>query len=177
MRIGLVRHFAVDCSHNWLLSATEFEEWVQRYDCSPIHKGDLRADESAWDRCYCSDLQRTVETAQSIYKGNIQPSALIREVPMAPIMNSSIKLPYGFWLIAGRLAWRYAHSSQPESSLQTKERVQKFITSIAEDKNTLVVTHGFVMLELQAQLFAQGFVGECFTRAKHGKIYVFEKNN
>lgn len=176
MRIGLVRHFEVDCSHKLLMSAEEFREWAQRYDCSPIKVGNLLIDQDKWDTCYCSDLSRALETAHCIYKGNIIKSKLIREVPMAPIAKSSIKLPYLLWLIAGRLAWRYAHQSQPETITQTKERVKEFLASIMEEYNVLIVTHGFLMMQIQEQLIASGFVGERFTRAKHGKVYVFEKD-
>lgn len=177
MRIGLVRHFEVDCSHKWLMSAEDFREWAQRYDCSPIKIGTLLTDPYTWDACYCSDLQRAVETAHCIYKkGIITTSELIREVPMSPIMESNIKLPYLFWLITGRLAWRYLHQSQPETIVQTKDRVKKFIASIMEEDNVLIVTHGFLMLQIQEQLIASGFLGNSFTRAKHGKVYVFEKD-
>lgn len=177
MRIGLVRHFEVECSHKWLMSAEDFREWAERYDCSPVKMRDLLIEPDIWKTCYCSDLPRAIETANCIYKdGIIMKTPLIREVPMAPIMECSIKLPYLFWLIAGRIAWRYSHQSQPETITQTKERVKKFLASIMEDDNVLIVAHGFLMVQIQEQLIASGFTGDSFTRAQHGRVYMFENN-
>lgn len=105
MRIGLIRHFEVECPHKWMMSAKEFSEWVNLYDGSPIKIMDLIIEQGTWGKCYCSDLSRTIETAQHIYRGDITKSELIREVPISPVFNSKIKLPYIFWLLAGRVAW------------------------------------------------------------------------
>lgn len=53
-------------------------------------------DRHGWETCYCSDLSRSIETARYIYKGTIIESSLIREVPIAPIFESGIKLPMYF---------------------------------------------------------------------------------
>jgi len=174
MKIGLVRHFEVSCSHKVLMSSEDFRKWASLYDCSPTKKVDLLMS-NTWDKCYCSDLYRAVETANYIYKGNIIKSELIREVPIAPFMESSIRLPYIFWLMAGRMAWLCSHQSQTETIKQTKERVKRFISSILEEKNVLIVTHGFLMVQIQEQLIDRGFSGNSFKRAKCGKVYVFEK--
>jgi len=115
MKIGLVRHFEVDCAHKFLMSAADFREWVNRYDCSPIKTVARLRSQYTWKKCYCSDLPRAVETAQHIYEGDITKSELIREVPIAPVFESTIKLPYIFWMVAGRLAWLCSHQSQPIS--------------------------------------------------------------
>jgi hypothetical protein len=177
MRIGLIRHFEVDCSHKWVMSTKEFREWVDLYDCSPTKAMDLIVEQGTWDKCYCSDLSRAIETAQHIYRGNITKSELIREVPIAPVFKSKVKLPYIFWLMSGRLAWLCSHQSQPETINQTKDRVKRFILSILEEDNLLIVTHGFLMMQIQKELIDRGFSGNSFKRAKHGKVYVFENND
>lgn len=176
MKIGLVRHFEVDCSHKCVLSDEEFQEWVRQYDCSPIRIADMPVYKYNWEKCYCSNLPRAIETAQYIYRGVITESALIREVPIAPIFTSRIKLPYIFWLIAGRVAWRFSHSSQPETVKQTRDRVQQFISELIlkSEASVLVVTHGFLMTQIQKELSNMGFIGDSFKRAKCGKVYLFE---
>jgi len=173
MKIGLVRHFEVNCSHRCLMSAKEFREWVNLYDCSPTKTMDLIIEPGTWDKCYCSDLSRAIETAQHIYRGDIIKSKLIGEVPIAPVFESNVKLPYKFWLMAGRLAWICSHQSQSETLNQTKDRVRRFVSGILEEDNVLIVTHGFLMMQIQKELIDRGFSGNRFTRARWGKVYVF----
>lgn len=176
MRIGLIRHFEVDCSHQWLLSSEEFQKWVKEYDGSSIKVVDIMVGKYKWEKCYCSDLPRAIETARSIYAGDINESLLIREVPIMPAFNSSIRLPYVLWLIVGRIAWLLSHPSQPETIKQTKLRVKQFVSDIIKESNksVLVVTHGFLMLQLQKELNHRGFFGDSFKNAAFGKVYRFE---
>jgi broad specificity phosphatase PhoE len=92
-------------------------------------------------------------------------------------MELSIRIPYIFWLLAGRVAWFCSHQSQTETIKQTEERVNRFVLSILEEENVLIVTHGFLMVQIQEQLINNGFSGNCFKRAKCGKIYISEKEN
>lgn len=176
MRIGVIRHFEVDCSHKCLLSDEEFQEWVRQYDYSPIRKANMPVEKYNWEKCYCSNLPRAIETAQYIYKGVITESVLIGEVPIMPIFKSSIKLPHTFWMIAGRIAWFLSHPSQPETIKQTKDKVKRFVSDIIaeSESSALIVTHGFLMMQIQQELINLGFAGEGFKRAKYGKVYVFE---
>lgn len=178
MRIGLVRHFEVECPHKWFLSSKEFRKWVEEYDCSQIKITKTTANEFLWDKCYCSDLSRAIETARHIYKGSIVESSLIREVPIMPVVSSNIKLPYFIWLLAGRMAWYFSHSSQPETIKQTKERVERFVSKILKESapNVLVVTHGLFMLQLRKELNYRGFFNDAFLNAKNGRIYLFEND-
>ncbi|SDE01329.1 histidine phosphatase family protein [Sporomusa acidovorans] len=177
MKIGLVRHFEVNCPHEFLMNAAKFREWVNQYDCSPTKPIALPAGTDNWDKCYCSDLPRAVETAQHIYQGEIIKTGLLREVPIAPVIETNLKLPYPFWLAAGRLAWYCSHQSQPETMRQTKWRIQRFIAGILEAGNSdiLIVTHGFLMIYIQQELLNKGFTGGRIRKARHGKIQVFTK--
>jgi len=78
--------------------------------------------------------------------------------------------------MAGRLAWLCSHHSQSETISQTKDRVRRFISGILKEDNLLIVTHGFLMVEIQKELITRGFIGNSFKRAKCGKVYVFEKD-
>lgn len=40
----------------------------------------------------------------------------------------------------------------------------------------LIVTHGFLMLQIKEQLISMGFRGDEFKRAKYGEVYVFERS-
>lgn len=178
MRIGLLRHFEVDCSHTYMLSGGEFQEWVRQYDSSPIKVTAMPETKYNWEKCYCSDLPRAIKTAQHVYQGIVIKTALIREVPIAPVFILRMDLPHIFWLIAGRIAWWLSHSSQPETVKQTRDRVRRFVSELMlePEKSILVVTHGFLMPLIQKELNNNGFIGERSRRAKCGRIYVFENN-
>ena len=173
MKIGLVRHFEVDCHNRFLMTSAEFKKWVGQYDCSPVKPVNLALEDN-WDKCYCSDLPRAIETAQHIYKGDIIQTHLLREIPIAPVVETNVKLPYLFWLMAGRLAWYCSHQSQTESLSQSKDRVQRFLSEVLEEGNFLIVTHGFLMMQIQQELLNRGFSGKRIWRAKFGQIYLFK---
>ncbi|KJS83388.1 MAG: hypothetical protein JM58_12795 [Peptococcaceae bacterium BICA1-8] len=179
MKIGLVRHFEVDLPMKKRLSSSEFDELVKLYDLSKIRLGKSTISRvKEWDKCYCSDLPRAVETAKHIFQGDIYITVLLREVPLVSIINTNFKLSYVFWLTFGRLGWLFAHKSQPESKSETETRVDKFISEIETqgNLNILIVSHGFIMRLIKDKLRKRGFKGEGFTRAEHGKLYVFERN-
>lgn len=133
-------------------------------------------DKYKWGKCYCSDLPRAIETAQYIYKGSIFESPSIREVPIMPVFTSSIKLPHIFWMITGRIAWFLSHQSQPVTIKQTKDKVQRFVSDIIAESeaSVLIVTHGFLMMQIQKELSNMDFAGNHFKRGKYGKLYAFE---
>ncbi|WP_346355366.1 histidine phosphatase family protein [Azotosporobacter soli] len=175
MKLGLVRHFKVECAHDVWLSATEFRRWAAAYDLAPIRANERQVDPAEWDRCYCSDLPRAVETARILYDGPTTPLALLREVRIAPVCESALPLPFLFWMTAGRIAWWANFASQPESRAQTRRRVTRFLSELPSSGNLLIVSHGFLMAEMQRQLLADGFSGDSFTRAENGKLYRFER--
>ena len=71
MKIGLVRHFKVDCPHKVMMTSKEFREWSEKYEHARILKKKVNMSGIHWDICYCSDLERAVETAKEVYSGNI----------------------------------------------------------------------------------------------------------
>lgn len=175
MRIGLIRHFPVDCAQTLLMNSDEFQEWVKRYDVSPIKIREATIVPGIWDNCFCSDLPRAIETARYIYNGEIIQTELLREVPIAPVIRTKVKLPHLFWLIAARAAWLAAHPSQPEIMSQTKCRVRQCIADLPANESTLLITHGFLMRYIQQELFDRGYLGKRIVRAVHGELYIYEK--
>ena len=106
MKIGLVRHFKVDCPHKVMMTSKEFREWSEKYEHARILKKKVNMSGIHWDICYCSDLERAVETAKEVYSGNIYVDKLLREVDNAPFINTDhLKLPFPIWHFCGRLAW------------------------------------------------------------------------
>jgi broad specificity phosphatase PhoE len=160
-----------------MMNSNEFRAWVEQYDASPIVTRKVLIEQAIWNKCYCSDWPRAIATAHDIYAGDIIKSELLREVPIAPVIKTQAKLPYLFWCIAGRMAWLASGQSQPEVFDQTKNRVRQFLAEILAEENVLIVTHGFLMMHIQQELFCKGFAGKRIIRAKPGEMYVFENAN
>lgn len=179
MKIGLIRHFQPTRSYNCnrFMTATEFREWVREYNMANVNYGDLRLDRTNWQKCYSSDLPRAVQTAQMIYDGEITETHAVREIPIEPIVRTNHKLHFTIWSILGRVAWLTSHKSQTEKRAETQKRVDSFVSQILslEESNVLVVSHGGIMWLIRKELIKHGFRGPRFTKAKYGKLYVFEK--
>ena len=128
MKIGLVRHFKISASiSKAFMNSREFAIWAKKYEDSGVERGDIIEVLTHWPKCICSSSTRTVETATLLYGHNIEKMDLIREVPIGPVFETRIRLPFLFWLIFGRIAWLFCHRSQPESAKETIKRVKTFI--------------------------------------------------
>lgn len=115
MRIGLIRHFKVDCKKPaTFMSSVEFSAWVRHYDEASIFDMEVEGLDDDWDHCFVSDLPRTVETARKICHCPLTETSLLREVPLSPFIRTSWKLPHILWNPGGRIAWFLSRSSQIE---------------------------------------------------------------
>lgn len=180
MKVGLVRHFEVECQMpniSKLMTPNQFRQWLQEYEMSDIKYGTLELSMIKWDKCYSSDLPRAIKTAQKIYDGQIIETRALRELVIYPPTDINIKLPILMWLIFGRMAWMLSHKSQLENRLIFKERVNYIVKDLMfkGDKNVLIVSHGFLMVFLRKALLKHGFKGPDFRKAENGKLYIFEK--
>lgn len=179
MRIGLLRHYKVNCPHKRMMTSNEFREWSDRYEVSKVIKNEVEMYGIVWDICYASDLPRAVATANEVYSGNLRIDKLLREVDNAPFIHTDrIKLPFEVWHICGRLAWYFKSKCQPETIEGTRRRINDFIDRIDWSKdNILIVFHGFMLYNFQKELRRRGFKGEKIRVVKNGVLYVFERDN
>ncbi|MBU3214006.1 phosphoglycerate mutase family protein [Clostridium estertheticum] len=177
MNIGLVRHFKVNCCTKMFMTSTDFNQWVKQYDNSDVIENKFKIGDIKWDKCFSSDLSRAIKTSQSIFKGEIIKTQLLREVPIAPIFNTNIKIPYIFWCISGRFAWLFQCKSQTENKKDTQKRVNEFLDSIKDESsnNILIVCHGFFMNTLQKELKSRGVTGRTIRTPKNGTLYLYKK--
>ena len=177
MVIGLVRHFRVNCDAKFFMSASEFEEWVERYEQSDVLEQKHDPVNIIWDKCYSSDLKRAIITSKRIFTEEIIRSSLLREVPLTPIFKTKLKFPYAFWCVMGRMAWFFQHKSQEEVRRDTQRRVIKFLDSIdhQSSSNILIVCHGFLMNTMQKELKKRGYKGQHIRRPENGQIYLYKK--
>lgn len=177
MYIGLVRHFKVDCNAQAFMTSDDFEKWVIEYDNSDIIENKCKTENIKWDKCFSSDLPRAIKTSETIFKGEIVKTQLLREVPLSPICKTNLKLPHRFWCILARIAWIFKHKSQAETKKDTQKRINEFLNSLDKelDTNTLIVCHGFFMKTLERELKRRGFRGKNISIPKNGTLYLYKK--
>jgi hypothetical protein len=175
MRIGLLRHFKVNCTHRKMMTSREFREWSEKYEVSKVIKKKVDMYGNEWDVCYVSDLPRAITTAKEVYSGNLMIDKLLREVDNAPFIHTErFKLPFELWHICGRLAWYFRSKSQPESVTETRKRISVFLDHIDWSKeNILIVFHGFMIYNFQKELRRRGFEGQKLKLVKNGVLYEY----
>ncbi len=175
MRIGLLRHFKVNCPHKKMMTSEEFRQWSEKYEVSKVIKKKVDMYGIEWDVCYVSDLPRAITTAKEVYSGNLKIDQLLREVDNAPFIHTErIRLPFEVWHICGRLAWYFRSKSQPESVVGTRRRIHEFLDRIDwSQENILIVFHGFMLYNFQKELRKRGFVGEKLKLVKNGVLYEY----
>ena len=177
MKIGLVRHFKVKHSFpdKFLLSADEVIQWFDAYEAASLEISAVELRNVSWEKCYASPLNRAIQTANYIFKGDITISPSLTELPADPFLYKKIKLPFLLWGLIVRV--RSAFSGDETEAF--KHRINNFLDEIlaGKEQNVLIVSHVFVMQHLQQELIRRGFKGEKFKRPYYGRLYIFEKES
>lgn len=177
MKILLIRHLKVISKRPGFLTAKQFDEDRILYDKAEIKSTKFKIKVEDYPVCYVSTVKRAVETAKLIYEGKYILSEDLVEVRNAGIFLKMASLPAFFRSVVGRLAWYFNYSKMPETREQSEARAKKFVTEMLsiENKNTLIITHGFYMHCLKRELRKHGFHGKVSLFPKNGHPYVFEK--
>lgn len=177
MKIGIVRHVKVeDHTTKYWMSAQQFRDWVDHYNRASIEENAMIT-ASDWDCCYSSDMNRAIQTTNKLFHGEPVITSLLREIEIAPLFQTKLKLHLNMWLLLGRAGWIFNHSSQENRSL-TSIRANQVLDMIEEgckERNILIVTHGAFMMVFRKVLIERGYRGDIFYKPEHGKIYTFEK--
>src|SRR4051812_32641757 len=177
MKLGLVRHFQIPHNRVQMVNGGGFLDWAEWYDTTEVKARLVPEAGTSWDLCLCSDLPRAMFTAKTLYKGPIEFTPMLREVPFSPFLPRNLKVPLFVWQATSRVGWYLDHKSQSENRTQTKQRIVEFVESLRSkyrDRNVLIVSHGFFMQFLEKELVKHGFKGKVPTRPHGGTIYPFE---
>ncbi|MDS0524327.1 phosphoglycerate mutase family protein [Clostridium sp. SHJSY1] len=177
MRVGIVRHFKVDLEAKKMMNSDEFEDYVNNYDNASVIENEIDLKNNQWEKCYCSDLERAIITAKSVYDKELEVTELLREVKMYPVKKISLKMPNFFWSISSRIAWKINHKSQLETYYNTRKRAKEFLNQLDlnSEKNILIISHGFFLNTFINELKLLGFKGKVPKKMKNGYLYVLEK--
>ena len=175
MKIGLVRHFKVKhkAPKKILLTASEVIEWFSGYDLADVEHQAVDLKNVNWERCLSSPLPRALTTAKTIFDGEIETINELRELAVFNLLNNNLKLPFIIWAILIRIK----SSSENDTLKKFRNTIKAFVDELLlqEETQTLIVSHGFVMIYLQKELKTRGFKGKGFSNPTNAKVYIFEK--
>ena len=177
MRLGLVRHFRIPHNRFQLMDGSGFDEWANWYDTTEVSPRPVPPFGAEWHSCLSSDLHRAHFTAKTLYKGGIETTPMLREVPFSAFMPRRLTLPLFVWQATSRMGWYLNHAAQRENRRQTQARIAALVAQLRRDfagRNVLIVTHGFYMQFLEKELRLAGFKGKVPMRPMGGTVYLFE---
>lgn len=179
MKIALIRHFRVKKNYDlwkWI-TPSEMMQWFDEYDQADVEETEVDLGEVDWEFCLSSDLPRAVKTAKSIYAGDVVQLPQLREVPFFPLTKREIRLPFWFWGMVVRLAWKWNHRSQIQNKEVIQKRIEEVLSYIEKHnkQNVLIVGHGALMMFMQKELFKRGFQGPTIRNPVNAKLYVYTK--
>ena len=176
MKVVLIRHFKVGFKWKRFYNSKAYQQDCGGYNSSEVIKSPVSI--TSEDRLITSTMSRAIETSRFIFNRDPDHSdPNLCEVPIVPFTKTSIPLPKFIWDVIGRLQWRLNINTQPESFKQSKHRVRKFVdTLIQQGDNVVIVCHGWIIKLLISELKSQGFRGPSPLFIKNGVPYEFVKN-
>lgn len=159
MRVVVIRHGNVHFQWKKWSTSEQFNKDCKMYDEAPVSSLLSDVPEIEAQNIYISSLQRSRTTANLLFGDkDFICTKLIDEVPLCASVTSNRKLPLIYWNVSGRLQWLLNIHSQNECRKETVNRARQFVEMIAkEEKDCIVVTHGFFMHTLLEQMKKQGF--------------------
>ncbi len=166
--IVLIRHAEVFLEHSGWISSKKATDYRKEYDTAPIVN--FQADsvlaqlpKRNTDTIYVSALTRSIATGLLLYgdSANIVSIDMLNEFEMH-IIWLPLVLPYKGWTAFSRGMWLLGAKKQgTESFSDAKERVKfaaNFIENkIANQKQVILVTHGFINRNIAKELEKRGW--------------------
>jgi broad specificity phosphatase PhoE len=178
MILGLARHFQIPHNKVSLLDGEAFDRWSEWYDTTEVNAREVPKAGDGWEKCYCSDLPRAMFTANWLYRGPIETTPLLREVPYHGFLPRNLRFPLFMWTSMSRVGWFFDRNSQEENRTQTMKRIAAFLELLEsrhrKGQRILIVSHGFLMQYMEKELVKKGFRGQVPVRPRGGIIYPFE---
>lgn len=159
MKITIIRHGKVDMKWKQWYTSEQFDKDCSNYDSFPICLIDEKMENGIEDNIYISTLKRSRETAERLFsEKKFIETELLNEVPLKSCLDCKSALPLWFWNIFGRVQWMLGSNRQLERKTETKKRADRLIEKLLqENKNCILISHGFYMRTLVRELKQYGF--------------------
>jgi broad specificity phosphatase PhoE len=176
MNIYLMRHFKVDFEWKKKYTSRGFKIAAEEYNSSTIIKQDIAFDHKNV-QVYISELIRSHLTYEALgIDVKAQKTDLINEVPIAPFVDTDLKIPTPVWRVMGRVQWFLNIKKQPETRRDTLNRIEALMNRLgAEEKDVLIIGHGFYFSQLKRVLKKKGYAGNGKLYYRNGEIVKFNK--
>lgn len=175
MKIGLARHFKVQFAYPGMtfVSAETLRQWFVNYNSAGIIHAPVNLHDVDWKHCYTSKADRAIQTANAIFKGEIQSAEALNELNVLPLLPANRRRPLLLWA----LHMRKLALQENAITNEFRQRLFAFLDQVLEtsEGDVLIVSHGFVMMHLQKELRKRGFAGKGFYTPANGKVHVFER--
>ena len=185
MKIVILRHGQPVTPSLRKLSASAFSEWVNEYNAAGLCSTSKPTDHARnfANKCnaiVCSELPRSIESAQAFNKERIVLSDPIFNEAGLPVANwQAIKLSPKTWAVAFRILWLLGFSRSSESFKEAKSRgseaVEKLTEVALEYESVLFVGHGVYNRILANELRRRGWIGPKNPGASHWAFGVYER--
>ncbi|RUM94867.1 MAG: histidine phosphatase family protein [Thiothrix sp.] len=186
MKITLLRHGKPVIPIIKKISASEFLNWVKKYDASGLcatSKPPKQAINCAKnsEAIVCSELPRSIESAEALNsKAIILSSSLFNEAGMPSANWHTLKVSPKIWAPIFRLFWLFGYSNNSESFQEAKSRAKEAViklTEIAHEQESVVfVGHAIFNRILANELRHSGWSGPKNPGTKHWSFGVYALN-
>ena len=158
----LIRHAHVLFNWKQKYTADGFVQAQAAYDEAPIEQiqdsqlRSIRDKLPEYFELYTSTLKRSIDTAAQLFPDKT-PIRLpeLSEIPISPYRDSDKPLSLWRWLFWGRMQWFCNNPRQERTKRMVKHEIKALISFI-ENKNTVIVGHGFqmqIMLSILARRY------------------------
>ena len=158
----LIRHAHVLFNWEQTYTAEGFAQAQAEYDEAPIEHiqdSQLRSIRDALPNhfeLYTSPLRRSIDTAAQLFPHKT-PVRLpeLSEIPIYPYRDTDKLLSLWRWLFWGRMQW-FCGNPRQQRTKRMVEREVEALMSLMENKNAVIVGHGFqmrTMLSILAQRY------------------------
>ena len=158
----LIRHAKVLFNWKQKYTAMGFAQAQAEYDETPIERISDSLLRSIRDRLpedfelYTSTLKRSIDTAAQLFPDKT-PIRLpeLSEIPIYPYCNSDKLRSLWRWMIWGRVQW-FCNNPRQERTKRMVEHEVEALMPLIENKNAVIVGHGFqmrIMLSILARRY------------------------
>ena len=167
MEIALLRHGKPAVNSNSAVSASQFSEWISRYDNSGLAENSAPIKSSleyahACGVLACSSLLRSVQSAEILSASqHLTQDKLFFEAGMPYAEWNALKLPPKYWAVLFRVLWYFGYSKNSESYSDAKKRAslaaQKLIVLAETHRSVMLVGHGIFNRLIAKELKSLGW--------------------
>lgn len=167
MEIILLRHGKPDFSAAKKVTIAELHQMIAAYNLSgvtqPAPDASVQMAQSC-DYIVCSDLPRSIQSAQLLGLEQIHRSELIfREADLPVSVWPSPRMSVYFWFALFRIIWFFGHRAGGESIVETRSRAASGMRELSQlakqHGRVLFVGHGVLNQFIAKELLSYGWRG------------------